>query len=116
MSKKIRTRVLIILVVTLAESLYGLQASPPQTVQDFSSWTQVKENLTENIQLGLDLKGGSHLVMQVQTDEVIKGISSKNAETALAKLNEKSCPSPKSKPKRRVVSSSRFLITRRTPI
>lgn len=58
-------------------------------VKDFTSWTQVKQNLATNIKLGLDLRGGSHLVLQVQTDDVIKGITQKNAETAKAKLQEK---------------------------
>jgi preprotein translocase subunit SecD len=31
----------------------------------------VKENLADRIKLGLDLKGGSHLVLQVQVDEAI---------------------------------------------
>jgi preprotein translocase subunit SecD len=33
--------------------------------------TQVKQNLGDRIKLGLDLKGGSHLVLQVQVEEAI---------------------------------------------
>ncbi len=36
-----------------------------------TSWAQVKQNLADRIKLGLDLKGGSHLVLQVQVDEAI---------------------------------------------
>lgn len=36
-----------------------------------TSGTQVKENLADRIKLGLDLKGGSHLVLQVQVEEAI---------------------------------------------
>jgi len=36
-----------------------------------TSWAQVKDNLAKRIQLGLDLKGGSHLVLQVQLEEAI---------------------------------------------
>src|ERR1700735_2580056 len=36
-----------------------------------NSWSQVKQNLADRIKLGLDLKGGSHLVLQVQVDEAI---------------------------------------------
>lgn len=36
-----------------------------------TSGAQVKQNLADRIQLGLDLKGGSHLVLQVQVDEAI---------------------------------------------
>ncbi len=90
MTKKIRTRVIIIILVTLA-SLYMVffPHNRRPGVKDFTSWAQVKENLQNNIHLGLDLKGGSHLVMQVQTDDVIKGITNKNIEVAKAKLTEK---------------------------
>jgi preprotein translocase subunit SecD len=94
MSKKIRTRVLIILLVSLV-GLYLIFLPYPKrngrwpNGKDFTSWTQVKQNLQENIHLGLDLKGGSHLVMQVQTDDAIKNLTIKNAQAARAKLNEK---------------------------
>jgi preprotein translocase subunit SecD len=92
MGKKIRTRTLIILVVTLAGLALIFKPHHKLTVQDFTSWTQIKKNLAENIHLGLDLKGGSHLVMQVQVDEVIMKMSQQNVETALAKLKEKNLP------------------------
>ncbi len=90
MSKKIRTRVLIILLVTFG-GLYVvfMPHNRRPALRDFTSWTQVKQNLEDNIHLGLDLKGGTHLVMQVQTDDVIKGITAKNADAARAKMNEK---------------------------
>src|SRR5258706_8012356 len=93
MSNKIRTRAIIIILVTLV-GLYivFMPHNRKPGLKDFTSWAQTKENLTNNIHLGLDLKGGSHLVMQVQTDDVIKGISAKNAEAARAKLNEKNWP------------------------
>ncbi|HST21418.1 MAG TPA: protein translocase subunit SecD [Blastocatellia bacterium] len=92
MGKKIRTRTLIILVVTLAGLALIFKPHHKLTVQDFTSWKQIKQNLAENIHLGLDLKGGSHLVMQVQVDEVIMKMSQQNAETAIAKLKEKNLP------------------------
>ena len=36
-----------------------------------TSGTQIKQNLADRIKLGLDLKGGSHLVLQVQVEEAI---------------------------------------------
>lgn len=36
-----------------------------------TSWAAVKNNFADRIKLGLDLKGGSHLVLQVQTEEAI---------------------------------------------
>jgi preprotein translocase subunit SecD len=62
------------------------------TQKDFFSWSQIKANVAENIHLGLDLKGGSHLVMQVQTDEVIGKITQQNVDAARNKLTEKSLP------------------------
>jgi preprotein translocase subunit SecD len=95
MQKKIRTRALIIVVATLA-GLYWVMMPPVKerapNLKDFTSWTQIKRNLGQNIHLGLDLRGGSHLVMQVQTDDVIKGITNKNVEAARADLQERNYP------------------------
>lgn len=92
MGKKIRTRTLIILLVTLGGLALIFKPHHKLTVQDFTSWTQIKQNLEDNIHLGLDLKGGSHLVMQVQVDEAIRKRAEKNAELASAKLKEKNLP------------------------
>ena len=51
--------------------------------------TQVKANLSKNIHLGLDLRGGAHLVMQVQANDYIKSMTDKNVEVAKKTLNEK---------------------------
>ncbi len=95
MRKDIRNRTIIIVLVTLVGLYLVLMPSPKErwpNAKDFTSWTQVKENLSNNINLGLDLRGGSHLVMQVQTNDVIKSISQKNVEVAEAKLKEKGWP------------------------
>ena len=92
MGKKIRTRTLIILLVTLVSIVIVFRPKHPVTVKDFTSLTQIKQNLSENIHLGLDLRGGSHLVLQVQTDEVIKKLTERNAESARAKLTQKNLP------------------------
>ncbi|MEK6324494.1 MAG: protein translocase subunit SecD [Acidobacteriota bacterium] len=92
MKSKIRNRVIIILVVTLAGLAIVFKPHHKPTIKDFTSWSQIKQNLSENIHLGLDLRGGSHLVMQVQTNEVIQKITQRNAEVASAKLQEKSLP------------------------
>jgi preprotein translocase subunit SecD len=42
----------------------------------------IKANLAQNIRLGLDLKGGSHLVMRVKTDEFLKRLTEDNATAA----------------------------------
>ncbi|HEX8872662.1 MAG TPA: hypothetical protein VF758_07855, partial [Candidatus Acidoferrum sp.] len=45
-------------------SIFGLPNFP-------TSFTQVKDNFTKQIKLGLDLQGGTHLILQVQVQEAI---------------------------------------------
>jgi preprotein translocase subunit SecD len=53
--------------VVILLCIFGLVGLP-----DFpTSFAAVKQNLADRIKLGLDLKGGSHLVLQVQVDEAI---------------------------------------------
>jgi preprotein translocase subunit SecD len=92
MGKKIRNRMLIILLVTLAGLAMIFKPHHKLTTQDFTSWTQIKQNLGENIHLGLDLKGGSHLVMQVQVDDAIRKLTQQNAESLKARLQQKNLP------------------------
>src|SRR5712691_3313793 len=42
----------------------------------------IKENLAQNIHLGLDLKGGSHLVMRVKVEEYLKRLTEDSAIAA----------------------------------
>jgi preprotein translocase subunit SecD len=66
MNSQLRWKFIFITVVILL-CIYGLIGVPTFP----TSWTQVKQNLSDRIKLGLDLKGGSHLVLQVQVDEAI---------------------------------------------
>jgi len=50
--------------------------------KDFT-WEGIKGNLAENINLGLDLKGGSHLVMRVKTEEFLKNLTANNQDAAV---------------------------------
>jgi len=45
-----------------------------------TSPAQVKSNIQKNIQLGLDLKGGSHLVLQVQVQDAAKAEADQTTE------------------------------------
>jgi preprotein translocase subunit SecD len=92
MQSKIRNRVIVILIVTIAGFAVVFKPHHKPTLRDFTNWSQIKTNLSENIHLGLDLRGGSHLVMQVQTDEVIQKITRQNADIARSKLQEKNFP------------------------
>src|ERR1700731_3004943 len=66
MNPQLRWKFILILIVIFI-CLFGLIGMP----QFPTSWAPVKQNLSDRIKLGLDLKGGSHLVLQVQVDEAI---------------------------------------------
>jgi len=66
MNSQLRWKFIFIAAVILL-CIYGLIGVPTFP----TSWSQIKQNLADRIKLGLDLKGGSHLVLQVQVDEAI---------------------------------------------
>ena len=79
---KIRTGIIVIITLlglykVVMPPLTGAKARLPKR-RDFT-WTGVKQNLQDNINLGLDLKGGSHLVMRVKTDQFLKSLTEGNA-------------------------------------
>src|SRR5438552_4866261 len=49
--------------------------------KDFT-WSGIKATLAQNISLGLDLKGGSHLVMRVKIEDYLKRLCEDNATAA----------------------------------
>ncbi len=63
MNSQLRWKFIFILIVLLL-CLFGMIGFP-------SSWALAKQNFEDRIRLGLDLKGGSHLVLQVQVNEAI---------------------------------------------
>src|SRR5918998_4832437 len=77
MKKNLTLRFVIIAVVTVA-SLYAV-IGPRRTprASDFTP-NGIKQTLSENIRLGLDLRGGSHLVMQVQVPQYLKRLTAEN--------------------------------------
>src|SRR6266581_8808737 len=72
-------RTILILAVTLV-GLY-IVIGPHGRRPHFSDFkiSGIKASLADNIHLGLDLKGGSHLVMRVKTDEYLKRLTETNA-------------------------------------
>jgi preprotein translocase subunit SecD len=64
MSAQLRWKFILISIVILV-CLFGLIGFP-------TSWAQIGENFKSRIQLGLDLRGGSHLVLQVQVADAIR--------------------------------------------
>ena len=76
MTKNLKYKAATILVVTLI-CLYGIIGIP-------TSMDSLKENFEKNIKLGLDLKGGSHLVMQIQLQDAFEG----EADSVIQRLQE----------------------------
>lgn len=64
MNRNLTVKILII-AATVLVCIYGLTGIP-------KSIDELKANLQKNIRLGLDLKGGSHLVLQVQVQDAFK--------------------------------------------
>jgi len=76
--KNLLQRTILIVVVTLIGIYIVIGPRHRPTLHDFT-WSGIKANLAANIKLGLDLKGGSHLVMRVKTDEVFKNLTLNDA-------------------------------------
>src|SRR5438309_1691361 len=55
----------ILIALTILACIYGIIGLP-------KSFTGLKDNVAERIRLGLDLKGGSHLILQVQVQDAVK--------------------------------------------
>lgn len=85
----IRTVVIIAITVAGVYLVFGPRHVP--TTADFT-WQGIKNNLAGNINLGLDLRGGSHLVMRVKTDEYLKTLTENNAQAALTAAQDARLP------------------------
>jgi preprotein translocase subunit SecD len=75
--KNLLTRVIIITVVTLVGLYLVIGPRRRPNLKDFT-WSGIKQNLASNIKLGLDLQGGSHLVMRVKTEEFLRRLTEEN--------------------------------------
>ena len=76
MKKNLKVRSIVIL-VTLLICVYGIIGLP-------KSKAELSRNLSQNIRLGLDLKGGSQLVLQVQVQDAVKA----DADQTMDRLKE----------------------------
>lgn len=81
--KNLLQRIIIIVVVTLVSLYIVIGPRHRPTGKDFT-WSGIKSNLATNIKLGLDLKGGSHLVMRVKVEEFLKTLTLTNANAIQA--------------------------------
>jgi preprotein translocase subunit SecD len=89
--KNLLQRVIIIAIVTLGSLYVVIGPRHRPTRQDFT-WSGIKKNLANNIHLGLDLKGGAHLVMRVKTEEYLKRLTTDNAITGANAAKEQGLP------------------------
>ncbi|HET9943869.1 MAG TPA: hypothetical protein VFR05_11025, partial [Terriglobia bacterium] len=76
MNKRIRNRSLIIIAVTLV-SIYMFAGFPPSV-----------EGLREKIRLGLDLRGGTQLVLRVNVDDALKATTNQTIEALRAQMEK----------------------------
>ncbi|HEY0431548.1 MAG TPA: hypothetical protein VGC61_07005, partial [Pyrinomonadaceae bacterium] len=84
-------RIILIVLITLVGIYVVIGPRRRPTLHDFS-WSGIKTTLASNIHLGLDLKGGSHLVMRVKTDEVLKTLTITDAAAIEVAVKEVGLP------------------------
>jgi preprotein translocase subunit SecD len=82
MRKNLTARTVVI-VATLLLCVFGIIGFP-------KSKADLEENLRKNIRLGLDLKGGSHLVLQVQVQDAVKAEADQTMERIKEELRKQS--------------------------
>ena len=83
MGKNLATKVAIIIAVLLF-FVYGIIGIPHSTGKGLGD--SLKQSLADRIHLGLDLKGGTHLVLQVHVAEAVASATDRDVariETAL---------------------------------
>jgi len=75
--KNLLQRAIIIFVVTIIGFYLVIGPRRRPHLKDFT-WSGIKSTLASNIHLGLDLQGGSHLVMRVKTEEFLRRLTEEN--------------------------------------
>ncbi len=87
MNSNLKWKVAFILGVILlcVYGLIGLPAFP-------KSWAGVKKNFSERIKLGLDLQGGTHLILQVKVDEAVSLANDQTRDRLAQLLRDRNIP------------------------
>ena len=75
----------IVIAATVLLCIYGIVGIP-------TSKAQLEANLQHNIRLGLDLRGGSHLVLQVQVQDAMRTIADHAMETLKTEASKENIP------------------------
>ena len=81
----IRTALILVITLVGIYLVFGPRRVP--TGNDFTL-AGIKQNLQDNIHLGLDLKGGSHLLMRVKLDDYLQTLTESNETAALNAAKE----------------------------
>jgi len=73
MERKIRNRVIVIsaVIVLCIMGIICYPKSENELIGFPTNWQRLKENVRDRIRLGLDLRGGTHLVLQVQVNDAV---------------------------------------------
>ena len=80
MQKNLTTKTIII-AATILLCIYGIIGLP-------KSKAELLKNVQENVRLGLDLRGGSHLILQVQVQDAVKAEADQVMERLKDELNK----------------------------
>ncbi len=81
MNVKVRAALILLVIILCVYGLFGLPAFP-------TSFAGARQNFADRIRLGLDLKGGTHLILQVQTREAVKQFTDQTLDRLRKELNE----------------------------
>lgn len=84
MDKNLKTKAIVI-VATILICIYGIIGLP-------KSKAELDRNIAESIKLGLDLRGGSQLVLQVQVQDAFKADADQNIERLKDELQKAAIP------------------------
>src|SRR5712692_426388 len=84
MSSNLKWKALFISAVIVA-CFVGLVGMPDKP----TSWAGIKSNFASNIKLGLDLQGGTHLILQVQVQEAVSQETDQMLDHLMTQLRDK---------------------------
>jgi preprotein translocase subunit SecD len=84
MSTNLKWKALFIAAVVVA-CFVGLVGMPDKP----TSWSGIKSNFANNIKLGLDLQGGTHLILQVQVQEAVSQETDQMLDHLMTQLRDK---------------------------
>src|SRR5208283_524783 len=81
MNVRVRAILIVLVILSCVYGLFGMPAFP-------TSFARARDNFADRIRLGLDLKGGTHLILQVQTHEAMKQFTDQTLDRLRKELND----------------------------